>query len=157
MRRVVLSALAAVALLAGSSACASSASSRGLLPVALSAAPLVTPHPAVNRRVCHDATKAVLGVTRSFNAELDAIDRAAAKGDHVAIVTAADTIQTRLLALAGSFATWARRPVEASLRRALNGGAATLQAVCAETYSGNQADIARQLGGLSRALTRACG
>ncbi len=155
MRRL-LTALLAVALVCVVAGC--STTERGdLLPMGVSPSPVPTPDTAVTDHVCRDATAAVTSATAVFNAQLAAIDAAASANDQNAIVKAADTIQTRFLALAKSLSTWGAMPVRPPVRSALTHGAATLQAICAETYAGNQNDIARQLTDLSHTLTKACG
>ncbi len=92
-----------------------------------------------------------------FQDQLAAIDLAAATGDHAAILVAADAIQSRLLRLSELLSTWSAKPVRPNVRTALTKGSVTLQTICSPSYSGNQADIARQLQDLSRSLTHACG
>jgi hypothetical protein len=155
IRRLVISALTVVLVFV---VAACTTSGRGdLLPMSGASAPAPTPDRTVTDHVCRAARGAVSTVSSVFNKQLDVIDEAAAAGDQASIMKAADTIQIRLLALADSLASWGAERVPAPVRTALSGGAATLRAICAESYSGNQTDIARQLGLLSRSLTRACG
>jgi hypothetical protein len=153
MRRVVAaSALVAVV------AMVSAGCSVGPRPApVVSSTTMVTADPTTTHTVCRDATTAVAKTLTSFNANLNAIDRAAASGDQVGLMSAADAIQNGLLALAATLTDWSHKPIPASVRAALVHGAATLQAICATTYSGNQADIAQQLTEMSKALSGACG
>jgi len=153
MRRVV-----AASMLLALVAVVSAGCSVGSRPEAVvSPTAMVTADPTTTHTVCRDATTAVAGTLTSFNANLDAIDRAAASGDQVALMSAADAIQNGLLALAAELTDWSHKPIPQSVRTALVHGAATLQAITATTYSGNQADIAQQLTQMSKALTGACG
>jgi hypothetical protein len=154
MRRVVAAASAAVAAVALVSACAAV----GQRPaVVVSPSVMVAADPTTTQTVCQDATTAVMATLTSFNANLNAIDLAAASGDQVGLMAAADAIQTQLLRLARALTDWSNKPIPASVRTALTRGAATLHQICATTYSGNQADIAQQLNEMSKALAGACG
>src|SRR5262249_53664322 len=108
----------------------------------------VTPPPFRARRVtsqvCQEASTAGAVASSSFALQLAVIEQAAAQGRPSAILLAADAIQNRLLTLAGKLSTWAKRPVQAPVRKALAGGAATRRAITASTYSGNQTDLARR-------------
>jgi hypothetical protein len=151
-----MGAVLAVVLVPVVAACAPS-SRADILPMGVSPVPVPVPDPAVTDKVCRDATAAVNATTVVFNEQLNAIDTAAAAGDQGAIMKAADTIQTRFVSLADSLASWGEMPVQAKVRAALTGGAATLRTITAETYTGDQTDIAQQLGKLSHTLQAACG
>ena len=154
MRRVVAAASAAVAAVALVSACTAVGSRPA---VVVSPSVMVTADQTTTHTVCWDATTAVTYALASLNANLDAIDLAAASGDQVGLMAAANAIQTQLLRLAAALTGWSNKPIPASVRTALTHGAATLHKICATTYSGNQADIAQQLSAMSRALAGACG
>jgi hypothetical protein len=153
MRRVV-GASTLIAMVALMSACSVVGPPRAL---AASPTPMVSADPTTTHTVCRDATTAVENTLTSFNADLDVIDRAAASGDQVSLMSAADAIQNGLLALATELTGWSQKPIPDAVRVALVHGAATLQAITATTYSGNQADIAQQLTDMSKTLTGACG
>jgi hypothetical protein len=153
MRRVVAAASAAVAAVALVSACTVDPRPG----VVASPSVMVTADQTTTHTVCWDASTAVTYTLASLNANLDAIDLAAASGDQVGLMAAADAIQTQLLRLAAALTGWSNKPIPASVRTALTHGAATLHKICATTYSGNQADIAQQLSAMSRALAGACG
>jgi hypothetical protein len=155
MRRIV-TAVGLMTLILAVGACGTGGAQAALVPTP-TLTPSPTPDPQITSQVCQEATTAVAGASSSLALQLAVIDQAAAEGRPTAILLAADAIQNRLLSLAGKLSTWAKRPVQATVRKALTGGAATLRAITASTYPGNQADIARQLSELSRALIRACG
>jgi hypothetical protein len=160
MRRIVTAVGVLTLVLAtamwGTAACATGGAHAALMPTP-TLTPSPRPDPVVTSQICQEATTAVAGASSSFALQLAVIDQAAAEGRTSTILLAADAIQNRLLSLAGRLSTWSKRPVPAAVRKALTGGVATLHAITASTYPGNQADIARQLTELARALTRACG
>jgi hypothetical protein len=130
-----------------------------MLPVAASGSPgpPVRADSAVTHRVCQAARSATVDGRRYLVEQLQAIDDAAARGDQRAIVVAAEAVQDRLLTLAASMALWASQPVSPPVRTALVRAAATLRAICAESYAGTPDDIDRELGELGRSFAGACG
>jgi uroporphyrinogen-III decarboxylase len=111
---------------------------------------------AVNRQVCAAAAAAAADGLTIFDAQMSALELAAAHNDETTMIASATLIRDKLVEVAATLAALSHRSTSAPVTAMLARASRTLHEMSSESYEGTSADQRRTLAEIATTFAEAC-